>query len=144
MFRAIPSLHPRAVGLGGRLCKWIRTHDRARCREAFLLCLIRPLCSSRTFVCLLGRLGYIYIWFAVFVVALAARAISWTVACPPRPKICTKQPWCRSPPSGRPAAAGRPARPSYIYLYIRTSVCTQKNKYFYSVRTRGIYIPACV
>ena len=40
------------------------------------------------------------IWFAVFVVALAARAMSWTVACPPRPKICTKQPWCRSPPSG--------------------------------------------
>ena len=36
---------------------------------------------------------------AAFVVALATHAIGWTVACPPRPKICTKQPWCRSPPS---------------------------------------------
>ena len=71
MTRATPSLHTRAVGLGGRLCKWIfqlphkarlvfsngsvdpiRTHDGARCREAFLLCVLRPSCSSRTFVCL--------------------------------------------------------------------------------------------
>ena len=49
---------------------------------------------------------------AAFVVALAARAIGWTVACPPRPKICTKQPWCRSPPSGW----------STIYLYIHVYI----------------------
>ena len=41
MFCATPSLQPRAVGLGGRLCRWIirkgiRTHkNKARCRKAF-------------------------------------------------------------------------------------------------------------
>ena len=47
-------------------------------------------------------------------------------------------------PTLRPPRSGGAAGKTVLHISIRNSVCKQKNKYFYSVCTTGIYILACV
>ena len=47
-------------------------------------------------------------------------------------------------PTLRPPRSGGAAGKTVLHISIRTSVCKQKNKYFYSVCTIGIYLLACV
>ena len=47
-------------------------------------------------------------------------------------------------PTLRPPRSGGAAGKTVLHISIRNSVCKQKNKYFYSVCTTGIYIYTCM